>query len=258
MPLGPREALEIYKRKLSLSAPKDTVRRKQQRKNYLLKFGVFFDSLLSVLRRSHWTFFLIVFFFAGITAISAEKTLFLLIGLMFLIGAITAHALGSNENVDSWVGIIGGFLSLAFAAFAASVGFLIIHFSRKIASMTGGDENVTLSLLCALCLTIVPMVAMRYYTAKISTIRISSSVEKDNMFPETKKEFQIRQLHEKRLFWKECVFNVSLICTALIPAALPASWFWNVLASVVLPVLALSVKNAYAKHSTTHSRRIPI
>lgn len=134
-------------------------------------------------------------------------------------------------------------LVLAFLLLVVAVAILyamrvITYLTERIVDVTGGDPDLTTcALVCALALVFCTGMSgfRRWQTRRLE--------QGDPPTSEVERTVIVRASLE---YWTAAAGILAVAFVALIPAALLTNWAFNVLGSVLLPLLVLSVKRAGA------------
>ncbi|MFS0699586.1 hypothetical protein AB6N24_06385 [Cellulomonas sp. 179-A 4D5 NHS] len=189
-------------------------------------------AVVLVARRQQWWLVCGVLILMAGTSSPAAVALVLLGGFVAIatIG-IGCQALGLDPfNLLSWPNLLTvrwRQLGVAAGSFLVTAGVIKTREGLQaaadwLATRTQGDPDLTTTwLVCLVCFA---------FSLTLRTAR-------PRFAPES---------HRARVeaFWGEASLSLGLACLALGPAALLANWAWNVLASVVLPLFVLSVRDA--------------
>lgn len=212
-------------------------------------------AVTEVLRRPQWSVLLVIMLLAAVANMSAALTTLLIscfVGMIFLFAAL--HAIGIEDPFNpiahlralfqptSFRKLLVAGLLLVATVVILNTGQWITVAAQYLAEHTGGDVNLLVALICSLiaALSCLIVAGLKRHQLNRLLTRIRGVFDE----PEYR---SIDQMIASQRYWREASISMCLATTALIPAALLANWAWNVLASVMLPLLVLSCRDAITR-----------
>jgi len=219
-----------------------------------VRMNVLLVSSWSVARRAHWSFAL------GFTAVAAlgnisASLIILLFGLLVAGASLLAamavlgcdplnpfSVIRSAFRPVQWgelgIAVVGLVFALAVIRFSSELPIL----AARMANATEGDTDL---MICALVCALAASVCAGIFLRKTLELRafVSSSPEEQERAHH--QDIAIAKL--ARGYWRGATELLTLAVIALVPAALLVNWAYNVLASVLLPLLVLSVRREHAR-----------
>lgn len=221
-------------------------------------FTKWFKIVLEVVERPHWSVLMVVLLLvalanapASIAAvlISCFLAAVLVFAAMHTVGVDNpfnplSHLRAIFDTVSFWRLLVAClFIGAAFLMLA--IGKWVAAAAVTLAAWVHGDENLMLALLVAAIASAFCFLKTAEKSRELAQLeeRVESESE-DSTRPAVDSAVAAHR------YWKEACISLCVAAVALVPAALLANWAWNVLASVALPVLLLSAREAYVQAVT--------
>lgn len=202
-------------------------------------------------KRPQWTVVLGVLGVAAVASLSAGWVTIVLglffvlpfIGLAFGVLGVDPFSPMTVFNTItrpvSWPQLAVASVGIALTLLGLKGASTIPLVSERLARWTHGDRDLTTALLlCALA------ALGTWFLTGFRRLQIHWIHQGE---PTKLAAVKVKLLDQSQQFWTDVAVNLSLATVALFPAAILANWAWNVIASAVLPIFLISVKDHHGR-----------
>lgn len=215
-----------------------------------------------VLRRARWAVLGLIMLGCAVTGQSAAIAT-LLVGLIIALGLCAAalralnvedlsirSLLAFSRQRTSWSRLLGAVLLLIATVAVVRFATALTAAAKRLAHLSGGDPDLMVALFAAALGALIAGAAW--------TLCVLGARAEERPLAETGRPSGAATVREQddrsagtAAYWQEATVSLTLAAVALVPAALLANWAWNVIASVLLPVFVLSIRDALSRQDAS-------